>query len=300
MPEISVIIPVHNRREDLRRCLIAIATQDFPKELFEVIICDDGSDEDLTFVSEFDVTYLRQEQMGPGAARNLGIREARGRYIAMTDSDTIPARSWLRKLYEAFENNPDGIGVEGRVCADNEGAFSPLGEGPFNKQGGVYLTCNCAYKREILYQVGGFDESFPYPAYEDIELAARVRELGAIIWQPDAVVIHPERLLTLKSVLAKLNHWEYVTIIGYRYGYLGWEQYPVNHPALRASILSVVALPLSKWKCAARWFIRKPIGAIKLALYGIVESIGAIFIVVPRLLFGITRRKIFRGNYLFP
>jgi glycosyltransferase involved in cell wall biosynthesis len=290
--EFSVIIPVHNRREDLLLCLLAIAAQDFPRHDFEVIIGDDGSKEDLTPVIEearqagVDIKYFRQEQKGPAAARNLCIRHARGRIVAMTDSDSLPHRSWLRKLAEGFNDNPDALAIEGKVYADNEGEFDPLGEGPTNKTGGVYLTCNCAYRRDVLLQVGGFDEAFPYPAYEDTELAARVRRIGAIAWQPEAIVIHPQRKLTLRAVLKKLRHWEYVLVMGYRYGYLAWERYPVNHPGLRVAALSVIALPYAKLKAAARWMVRRPVAAIKLACFGVIEAFGALLIVVPRALFG--------------
>jgi glycosyltransferase involved in cell wall biosynthesis len=288
--EISVIIPVHNRREDLRRCLLALAAQDFARDKFEVIVCDDGSDEDLKPVIEdlrrsgVAIKYLRQKQKGPAAARNQCLRLAIGRLVAMTDSDTLPQHSWLRKLAAGLNDNPDAIGIEGKVYAENEGEFGPLGEGPTNKTGGVYLTCNCAYRRDVLLQVGGFDESFPYPAYEDAELAARVRLLGPIIWQPEAIVIHPQRRLTLRTVLKKLRHWKYVQLMGYRYGYLAWERYPVKYPGLRVAALSVIALPLAKLKSASRWLVRRPVAAIKLACFGVIEAFGALLIVVPRAL----------------
>jgi len=296
----SVIIPVHNRCEDLRRCLDAIAAQDFPEADFEVIVCDDGSEEDLKPIIEeargIAIKYLRQEQRGPAAARNQCIRHARGRIVAMTDSDTLPQRSWLRKLAEGFAENPEALAVEGKVYAENEGEFDPLGEGPTNKSGGVYLTCNCAYRRDVLLRVGGFDESFPYPAYEDTELAARVRRIGPIIWQPEAIVIHPQRKLTLRSLLKKLRHWEYVLIMGYRYGYLAWERYPVKYPGLRVAALAVIALPLAKLKKAASWLLRRPVAASKLACFGVIESIAALVLVAPRALFAIQHKEHKRGH----
>lgn len=297
---ISVIIPVRNRREDLQRCLLAIVAQDFPRDGFEVIVCDDGSEEDIkpvvedTRLSGLAIKYLRQEQKGPAAARNLCIRHARGQIVAMTDSDALPQRSWLRKLAEGFAATPAAPAVEGKVYAENEGEFDPLGEGPSNKTGGVYLTCNCAYRRDVLLEVGGFDESFPYAAYEDTELAARVRRLGPIVWLPEAVVTHPQRKLTLRSLLKKLRHWEYVLTMGYRYGYLAWERYPVRHPGLRVAALAVIALPLSRLKKARCWLARRPSAAIKLACFGVIESFAALAIVAPRALF--TAICGFRGN----
>lgn len=302
--EVSVIVPTRNRPQDLRRCLEALAAQDFTAAGYEVIVCDDGSDEDVRSVVEevksegLNLRYVRQPPRGPAAARNLGIREARGRVVAMTDSDTLPDRVWLRKLYEALAAHPDAVAVEGKVYANNEGEFDPLGEGPTNFTGGVYLTCNCAYRREALLRVGGFDETFPYPAYEDTDLAASALELGRIVWQPEAIVLHPQRRLTLRAVLKKLRHWEFIMLMGYRYGYLAWRQYPVKYPRLRVSGLSVIALPLAKLKTAARWFGRRPGAAAKLALFGLVESLGALVWVVPRALFGRHRTRAARQKYL--
>src|SRR5262249_58759989 len=141
----------------------------------------------------FNVRHLRQEQKGPAAARNLGIRNSKGIIVAMTDSDTLADRSWLKKLYEALMGDPEAVAVEGQVYASNEGEFDPLGEGPTNRSGGVYLTCNCAYRRETLIDVGGFDETCPFHAYEVTELAARAHQLVRISSEPEAsgINLHP-------------------------------------------------------------------------------------------------------------
>jgi len=308
--EISIVIPTRNRGADLGRCLTALSAQSYPfdrtdwGDRVEIIICDDGSDEslDAPFGTAAElglpVRWVRQEPAGPAAARNSGIRAARGGIIALTDSDTLPDPEWLEKLVETFNRHPSAVGVEGQVISNNEGQFDPLGEGPHNRNGGVYLTCNCAYRREALVTAGGFDETFPFPAYEDTELAARITRLGPIIWQPGAVVVHPQRPVTILTVLGKLRHWEYVLIMGFRYGYLGWERYPVRHPRLRVALLAVIALPLSKLTKAFTWAWRRPVAAAKLAGLGLIEALGALIIVVPRVLFGDYRNRVIRRQYL--
>jgi glycosyltransferase involved in cell wall biosynthesis len=302
--EVSVVIPTFNRSGDLKLCLGALAAQDFPRGRFEVIVCDDGSTENTRGVADefrgagLEIRYFRQERKGPAAARNMGIRNARGEIVAMTDSDTLPDSAWIRTLRQAFTDHPEAVAVEGRVHAANEGEFDPLGEGPTNKSGGVYLTCNCAYRRAALVEIGGFDETFPYAAYEDTELAARAQEIGRIVWEPAAIVVHPQRPLTLRAVMKKLRHWEYALLMGYRYGYLAWKQYPVKHPGARVAVLSVVALPLAKFKTALKWAGRKPKDAAKLFLFGVAESLGALALVAPMALFGRRQEKIDRRKYL--
>lgn len=300
----SVIIPVHNRKSELQACLSALAQQDFPLSQFEVIICDDGSTEDFSQVlaearqRQLQISYVRQPNKGPAAARNLGIKHAKAEIVAMTDSDTLPDAAWLKNLIEALAADPSAVGVEGRVFANNENEFAPLGEGPENQSGGVYLTCNMAYRRRVLVEVGGFDETFPFPAYEDVELAARAIQRGKILWQPAAVITHPQRPLTLKTVWKKLKHWEFVLRMGYRYGYFGWPRYPTKWPKLYLIGLSVVALPLSKWKQAASCLMTNPAAAAKLFLFGLAESLGALLLVVPKTIFSSSRKLAERQRYL--
>jgi GT2 family glycosyltransferase len=301
---VSVVVPTRNRLGELKKCLTALRQQNFPKEDYEIIVCDDGSVEDVkSLVLELAQgrstwRYLRQNPKGPGAARNLGIKHAYGAIVAMTDSDTLPEPNWLIKLWEALERNQNAVAVEGRVYAQNEGEYGPLGEGPTNKSGGVYLTCNCAYRREVLLKVGGFDESFPFPAYEDTELAARVQQFGPIVWQPDAVVVHPERALTTRGVIKKLHHWEYVLIMGFRYGYLAWRQYPVKYPRVRVALLSTLVLPAAKFGKALSWLGSQPIASFKLALFGLIESLGATLLVAPKALFANYSKRVVRKDYL--
>lgn len=92
MPKVSVIIPFYSHKEWLEESLNSVFTQTFQD--FEVIIINDGSKEDISdILNKFEgkVIYLEQENKGPGAARNLGIRHANGKYIAFEDSDDI----WL-------------------------------------------------------------------------------------------------------------------------------------------------------------------------------------------------------------
>lgn len=301
--KVSVVIPTRDRPRELVACLEALTQQTFPAESYEILICDDGSTEDLQpelrpFQARLNLSYLKQLPQGPAAARNLGIRKARAPIVAMTDSDTLPDREWLAQLMAALQANPRAVAVEGKVTAEKPDEFGALGEGPTNLSGGVYLTCNCAYRRDVLLKAGGFDESFPYPAYEDVELAARVRPWGEIAWQPAAVVYHPRRRITATTVIKKLRHWEYVLIIGFRYGYLGWPRYTVSHPVSRVILLAVIALPLSKFKDALNWLFKKPAAALELCRLGLLESLGAIFLVVPAIVSGKYKKKIQRKNYL--
>ncbi|HEX4265929.1 MAG TPA: glycosyltransferase family A protein [Verrucomicrobiae bacterium] len=86
MPFFSIIIPTFNRAALLQQALESIAQQTFRD--FETLVVDDGStDATPQVAASFGARLLRQENRGPGAARNLGIQQASGRYIAFLDSD---------------------------------------------------------------------------------------------------------------------------------------------------------------------------------------------------------------------
>lgn len=104
-PFFTVVIPVYNRRDELRAVLISLKDQTTTD--FEVIVVDDGSTDDLSDVVEkitdYPITLIRQENLGGGAARNKGITNARGKYIAFLDSDDFFLPEKLAKCRSVIE-----------------------------------------------------------------------------------------------------------------------------------------------------------------------------------------------------
>lgn len=90
-PTFSVVIPLYNRADIVSKTIQSVLDQDFGN--FEIIVVDDGSKDDpQTALAAFDdprIRYVRQDNAGGGAARNRGIEEAVGRYIAFLDSDDL-------------------------------------------------------------------------------------------------------------------------------------------------------------------------------------------------------------------
>jgi GT2 family glycosyltransferase len=278
--DVSVIIPTHNKIADLGRCLEAVLAQQLDGS-FEVLVCDDGSTDETGermeawSSSEPRLRYLRQPNRGPAAARNLGIRHAQAPLVAMTDDDTIPDPGWLHKLVEAARR-PGAVAAEGRVTPGRP--LSPAETAPVNDSGGVYLTCNLACRHDALLEVGGFDERFPYAAFEDCDLAAKLREHGEIQWAPEAVVVHPPRPLTWRATVRRLRHWPWVLVTGRRYGYLGWPRYATRHPRARVLWSALVALPAGRFLDALRGH------SLRGAVWAAAEPFLALVRAVPEIL----------------
>jgi glycosyltransferase involved in cell wall biosynthesis len=112
LPFFSVIIPTHARPRQLSACLEALTRLAYPSNSFEVIVVDDGSDKPLNgvvdpFRNQINVILLCQANAGPATARNRGASQARGRFLAFTDDDCMPAPDWIATLAKRFAATPD-------------------------------------------------------------------------------------------------------------------------------------------------------------------------------------------------
>lgn len=106
-PIISINIPVYNRKEMLKECIESFLNQTFSN--FEIIIADDGSEEDLSFVKKMDprVKYFRQEHIGMAKAYNLALDNSSGRLIMPFGSDDLASSpNLLQEVIDLLEDNP--------------------------------------------------------------------------------------------------------------------------------------------------------------------------------------------------
>jgi glycosyltransferase involved in cell wall biosynthesis len=106
-PVVSVVVPTYNRAGYIRRAVDSVLAQTYRD--FEVIIVDDGSDDDTQCVVEAyggRVRYVFQDNAGPGAARNHGTRISTGTYLAFLDSDDVWLPTFLAKTVSALETHP--------------------------------------------------------------------------------------------------------------------------------------------------------------------------------------------------
>ena len=232
-PRISVVVPTRNRAERLRALLASLAEQDAPP--FEVVVVDNASDDDtLAAIAEADAAadahvhaiHLPQP-MGPAVARNRGWRAARGDLIVFTDDDVVAQPGWLGALHRAHERQPDAL-VQGQTVPDprevdrlSAFARSQAASGP----GPWFQTCNIAYPRALLEQLGGFDESFWEAAGEDTDLGWRAVEAGArVVYEPGALNWHAVHDVGPLQLIRSSQKWR----LGVRN--------VANHPDLRAAL----------------------------------------------------------------
>ena len=188
---VSIVIPSRDRPVLLRRCVQSVRTSiERAGARAEIIVVDDGSEPPVDPREHRGVRVVRGIGEGPARARNRGIVAATGSVVAFTDDDARVSEGWFGALASALEEHPEALGVRGPVVSP---PFDPLYEYSVeDRDGGRYLTCNVAYRRSALLQVGGFDPSFRF-AHEDIDLGVRVAELGPILFESAMEVEHPGR-----------------------------------------------------------------------------------------------------------
>ena len=217
-PKATIVVPTYNRSRFIEKAFSSLVNQDYPKDRLEIIVVDDGSADRTPeilkrFQSEYSYfRYLSQSNKGPATARNLGIRHASGEIILFIDDDCIADQNWVTELARGYQD-PSVGGVAGRikfVPSDdniaNRMAAQSNGRGqPIEPDGGIafFITANASFKREVLDQMGGFDETFPHAVHEDVDLTHRVKQAGWKLLYSDDAVVHHYHNHTLKGNLKK-------------------------------------------------------------------------------------------------
>jgi glycosyltransferase involved in cell wall biosynthesis len=204
-PALSVVVPTRDRPDALERCLGALARQTAPS--LEVVVVDDASRDPGAVRAAVArgcpaARTVRGPGRGPAAARNGGVRAARGAIVCFTDDDCRPEPDWAARLAAAC----DGAAAAGTTHADPAagrcaaaaqllthvlqlGSLRPDGSGL-----GFAPTCNLACATEIARALP-FDESFPLAAGEDRDWCARLARAGVrLSYVPAAVVVHRPQL----------------------------------------------------------------------------------------------------------
>lgn len=196
--EFSVIIPTCNRLDKLRACLDCLSPQ---VEHFscEVIVSDDGDDPRVREVLAREypwATWVSGPRKGPAANRNKGASKAIGQWLIFIDDDCLPDFDFIDSYMSYFREHPEARVAEGVIYSDRP--QRSLGEGcPQNLKGQCFWSCNLALLKEAFDTLGGFDEDFLYPAYEDLDLYRRIQKGGLeVAFVSTARVCHPWRKLT--------------------------------------------------------------------------------------------------------
>ncbi len=221
-PEISVVVPSHDRPVRLRWLLNALAEQTLPRERWEVVVAHDSSGADT---EELLRTHplaregvLRHLTYEPGASpmatrRNAAWRVARSPLVAFTDDDCRPPPEWLERALAAANRHPGAV-VQGATRPDPDEWAE--GFGPNLHTQNIHPptpwaeTCNIVYPRAVLEATGGFVEEPPLAVADDTDLAVRARKDAgaAYVGAPEVLTYHAAESAPLHRRLRGLWRWQ--------------------------------------------------------------------------------------------
>jgi O-antigen biosynthesis protein len=225
-PFVTVVIPTHNRPEQVSACVASVLAQEYPH--FEIVVVDNGPSTSETadliaarFGDEPKVSYVCEAQAGTSRARNRGLIEARSEIIAYSDDDVQHDPQWLMELVRGFFATehvgcvtgsilPMELDTEAQIWLEQYGGFHkgfaqriydlkehrppdplyPYTAGTFGS------GANVAYRAEALRATGGYDEALGGGSIarggEDLAVVFDIVARGwRVVYAPTAMIYHP-------------------------------------------------------------------------------------------------------------
>ncbi|HXE73383.1 MAG TPA: glycosyltransferase [Candidatus Nitrosotenuis sp.] len=204
-PVVSVVVPTFNRCDTLSEVLPSLARQSFPREQYEILLCDagstDGTAELVRKLALPNLRWLPGDYSGRAAARNAGIRAARGRIVLFTDADIIADPELIAQHVRLHRTFPGDAVVGCEIQVQSLEEYQRARQEPQKwarhrptrrlLPWHYFLTGNASALRSTLLQVGMFDEQFTGYGHEDLELGYRLVRFGVKIhYAPLAINYH--------------------------------------------------------------------------------------------------------------
>lgn len=213
---VSVVVPTYRRRASVIRALAALARQDIPPGEFEVVVSVDGSDDGTadavtSFRAPYELRVVEGLRRGRAAASNAAIELVGGDVVVILDDDMEPAPACLRH-HRRHHTSDANVCVMGAVPVHVDDGTNPAARFMAWKFD-LYLTKlaqpqhvfalrdfysgNTSIRRNVLLDVGAFDEAFTVYGNEDLELSLRLRAAGVrLVYDGEALALqHYEKNL---------------------------------------------------------------------------------------------------------
>lgn len=203
VPLVSVIIPAYKVARFIRATLDSVLAQTFRD--YEIILINDGSPDTAELEEQIDsyahlITYLKQPNGGAGAARNAGLRIARGEFVAFLDGDDLWLPEFLQEQLALINRGEtvdlvyaDAANLHGTTLETTTNMDLNPSSGRVTAESLISATCNVitssvVARRRVILDTGLFDESFPNS--QDFDLWLRLAKRGARMNYQKKVLVH--------------------------------------------------------------------------------------------------------------
>jgi len=225
----SVIVVAKDEVKFIGNLLKALSQQSYQD--FELIIIDNGSTdrtkEIIRSCGDARTRYFSEpSRCGIANLRNSGIEKASGSYIFFTDADCMPTKYWLEEGLKILETG-EYVGVEGKTYYETQQETTVSDYNTHQFVAGEFMSCNIAYRRDILEKINYFDPIFRN-GHEDRDLAFRALRFGKIYFSQHMLVSHQKKRLTIKALLNKARRSDNI---------VDFIKKHKSHPRLKMNIL---------------------------------------------------------------
>lgn len=200
-PFVSVIVPVRNGADSIRKTIEALMTQGYPRDRYEIIVVDNASADNTREIARaYPVILLEEKELGSYAARNAGVAKASGDILAFTDSDCMPKPEWIQNgvaFLEKHSAHVAGGHVEFTFSdkptpAEYLDSLIGINNQDSIAKHGMAATANLFVRKITFRKVGNFNAKMQSGG--DSEWSARAKISGEkMLFIDDAVVLHPAR-----------------------------------------------------------------------------------------------------------
>jgi GT2 family glycosyltransferase len=307
---VSIVVVTRDRPHLLSHCLASLLWQRFDRSRYEIIVVDDQpSSCTRDIVTDWamhakrtgpKVTYLPSDgPHGIAAARNRGWRAACGAVIAFTNDDTVARADWLQNGWAGFEHNVQA--VWGRVVVPYVNASGEYERHMKNMEQIEFASANCFCRKQILEELGGFDERFEQAWREDADLYFRLlRRSERVVHAPSAIMTHPIRPAAWGESLRQQKRIQADALLYKKHPQLyrqricaspQWDCYLIVAAlisliaALAAGQLVVASAAAATWLFLTAWFGVQRLAPAPTTISHVAETVIAAMLVPPLALF---------------
>lgn len=230
-PSFSIVVPTFRRPDALHDTLGALLALDYEHSRYEIIVVDDGADETTDGIVRrlrgqgVEISLQAQHQRGAASARNRGARLATGNLLLFIDDDLLVDPGHLQQHCETRDRHGDAIvngawefapnvlrslrGTPfGRFRIDLERQFQQdavcesAGDGCFKMA--LLGSWDLALRRDLFWELGGFDEEFPVAGAEDQDFSLRARAAGGLLLLDTGIrCLHNDNRINLRAYCAR-------------------------------------------------------------------------------------------------
>ncbi len=185
LPFVTFVIPARNEESNIESCLRGISDQDYPKDLYEIIVADGHSgDRTAEIARSLGAIVINNDKVIQSAGRNIGAVNAKGKLVAFIDADIVLEKEWLKKAVTQFRD--PGVAAVGNF-PEIAGESNWIEKAWFFHVKNKYAekdpisadwlaSANIIFDKAIFDQIGGFDESMLYG--EDVDISFRALRYG--------------------------------------------------------------------------------------------------------------------------